>query len=79
MHPNHTERHNCFYREHLRRLFFLFFLVFLDQKDYASFNVTEAIPAFKVKGVTFCGKELIVEIEESIYRGDLYRFYVDAV
>ena len=54
-------------------------VVFLDQKDYASFNVTEAIPAFKVKGVTFCGKELIVEIEESIYRGDLYRFYVDAV
>ena len=38
----------------------------------------EPVPAFCVEGVTLCGKELILEIERSVYRGDLYRFMVTA-
>lgn len=41
-------------------------------------GVEGQIPAFLVEGVTFCGKELILETEESIYRGDMYRFSVRA-
>lgn len=33
----------------------------------------------KVKSVTFCEAETILEIEESIYRGDKYRFSVQAL
>ena len=42
------------------------------------FDVKESIPAFLIEGVTFCGKELILEMEKSIYRGDKYRFNVRA-
>lgn len=41
-------------------------------------GVEGRMPAFRVEGVTFCAKELILEIEESIYRGDMYRFNVRA-
>jgi DNA-binding GntR family transcriptional regulator len=33
----------------------------------------------KVEGITFCEKELIFEAEESIYRGDKYKFSVRAI
>ena len=36
------------------------------------------IPGLVVDGVTFCGKELILEMEKSIYRGDKYKFAVRA-
>ncbi len=42
------------------------------------FAVDKPVPSFKVEGVTFCGKELILEIEESIYRGDHYQLTVTA-
>lgn len=42
------------------------------------FGITGDIPAFFVEGVTFCGKEMILEMEESVYRGDKYRFSVRA-
>jgi len=42
------------------------------------FQAKKSIPGFRVNGVTFCGKELILEIEESIYRGDRYEFTVEA-
>jgi GntR family transcriptional regulator len=42
------------------------------------FGLSEEVPAFLVNGVTFCGKETILEMEESIYRGDKYRFSVKA-
>ena len=41
-------------------------------------SLDERIPGFCVEGVTFCAKELILELEESIYRGDMYRFSVRA-
>jgi GntR family transcriptional regulator len=42
------------------------------------FDLEAPVPAFRVEGVTFCGKELILEMEDSIYRGDLYQFSVKA-
>jgi len=45
---------------------------------WAVFGLQTAVPAFRVEGVTFCGKELILEMEDSVYRGDMYRFAVKA-
>ena len=44
----------------------------------AHFRVEHSIPGFQVHGVTFCGRELVLEIEDSIYRGDRYHFTVQA-
>lgn len=52
--------------------------VMIDTVTRGFFNVQEAIPAFRVEGVTFCGKEMILEMEDSTYRGDKYRFSVSA-
>jgi len=52
--------------------------VMIDAGTQRFFDVVEPIPAFRVEGVTFCGKEMILEMEDSIYRGDKYRFCVYA-
>lgn len=52
--------------------------VMIDASTQRFFDVNEPIPAFRVEGVTFCGKEMILEMEDSIYRGDKYRFAVCA-
>lgn len=52
--------------------------VMIDAGTQRFFDVREPIPAFRVEGVTFCGKEMILEMEDSIYRGDKYRFCVCA-
>lgn len=44
-----------------------------------TFELKKPIPAFRVEGVSFCGKDLILEMEDSIYRGDMYRFSAKAV
>ena len=41
-------------------------------------GVAQEIPAFRVEGVTLCGKDMVLEMEESIYRGDTYQFSVRA-
>lgn len=38
------------------------------------FDLEKPVPAFRVEGVSFCGKDLILEMENSFYRGDMYRF-----
>jgi GntR family transcriptional regulator len=43
------------------------------------FDIHKAIPGFHVDGVTFCGREIILEMENSIYRGDRYTFAVRAM
>lgn len=43
------------------------------------FEVKKPIPAFRVEGVSFCGKSLIVEMEDAVYRGDMYRFAAKAL
>jgi GntR family transcriptional regulator len=53
--------------------------VIIDDSVRPFFDVHEQIPAFKVESVTFAGKELILEMEDSIYRGDKYKFSVRAL
>ncbi len=48
------------------------------KEDMDLFELEEPVPAFRVEGVTFCGKEVILEMEESLYRGDQYSFAVRA-
>ncbi|MGA2481467.1 MAG: GntR family transcriptional regulator [Spirochaetia bacterium] len=43
------------------------------------FDIHSTIPGFLVDGVTFCGREIILEMEKSIYRGDRYTFAVRAM
>jgi len=52
--------------------------IMLDDGSAGIFGAEKSIPAFYVEGVTFCWKELIVEMEESVYRGDIYKFSVEA-
>jgi len=66
------------YGLHLVELQQMVSAVSLDGTDLAWFELEHPIPAFCVEGVTFCGKELILEMERSVYRGDMYRFLVTA-
>jgi len=52
--------------------------VIIDGKNTGFPGVEGEIPGFRVEGVTSTAKELILEMEESIYRGDMYRFSVRA-
>jgi GntR family transcriptional regulator len=52
--------------------------VIMDAGTLEFFNLTEPAPALLLEGVTFAGKELPLEMERSIYRGDKYRFAVRA-
>ena len=42
------------------------------------FGNEQPIAGFKVEGVTFCGTEMILEMEESIYNGEIYTFSIEA-
>jgi GntR family transcriptional regulator len=53
--------------------------VVLDSAWFNVFQVTKSIPALRVEGASFCAKNTIVEMEDSIYRGDMYRFAAKAV
>jgi len=50
----------------------------IDGGSLNFFDLSEPIPALLVNGATFCGKEMILEMEKSMYRGDKYRFLVGA-
>lgn len=52
--------------------------VVLEGEWLKVFDAAKPIPAFRVEGASFCGKNLIVEMEDSIYRGDMYRFAAKA-
>jgi len=43
------------------------------------FDIHEPVSAFRVESATFCGKGMILEMEDSVYRGDKYRFSVRAL
>jgi len=53
--------------------------VVLEGSDLKAFLLEKPIPAFRVEGASFCGKDLIIEMEDSVYRGDMYRFAAKAV
>jgi GntR family transcriptional regulator len=50
----------------------------LEETLLPFFDLQNPVPAFLVDGVTFCGKGVVLEMEQSIYRGDIYRFTVKA-
>jgi len=52
--------------------------VVLEGSELGELGLETPIPALRVEGVTFVAKELILEMEDSLYRGDSYRFYVTA-
>jgi GntR family transcriptional regulator len=66
------------YGLHLSEVHQMLSTVILDSGTREFFDLGEPTPGMLVEGVTFCGKEIILEIERSIYRGDKYRFAVRA-
>jgi len=66
------------YGLHLMEVRQMLSTILLDDSTKEFFNVTEPTPGILVDGVTFCGKEIILSIEKSIYRGDKYKFAVTA-
>jgi GntR family transcriptional regulator len=53
-------------------------IIIKDAETEKLFDITVPTPAFLVRGATFCGKEIILEMERSFYRGDKYTFSVRA-
>ena len=52
--------------------------VVLEKDQLKHFNLDKPVTAFRVEGVSFCGKNLIIEMEDAVYRGDMYRFAAKA-
>jgi GntR family transcriptional regulator len=52
--------------------------VLIDEETNVYFKEDIPAPALAIDGVTFCGTEIILEMEHSIYRGDMYSFSVSA-
>ena len=50
----------------------------IDEEDSALLGVEESLLGIRVEGVVSAAGGTILELEESLYRGDLYRFYVTA-
>src|SRR3954469_14554883 len=66
------------YGIHLTEINQMLSAVLLDDEALKPFQLTNPVPAFRVEGVSFCGKDLIIEMEDSVYRGDIYRFAAKA-
>lgn len=67
------------YGIHLTEINQMLSAVVIEGEQLEAFDLLKPTPAFRVEGVSFAGKELIVEMEDSIYRGDMYRFAAKAV
>lgn len=67
------------YGLHLSEINQMLSAVLLEGEALKPFQVDKPIPAFRVEGVSFCGKDLIIEMEDAVYRGDMYRFAAKAV
>ena len=52
--------------------------ILIDEEINAYFRQKLPVPALLIDGVTFRGKEIILEMESSVYRGDMYSFTVSA-
>lgn len=66
------------YGLHLTRIEQMLSVEMLSSAAMAFFDLQEPTPAFRVEGVTFCGKNLVLEMELSLYNGNEYRFVVEA-
>jgi len=67
------------YGLHLTEINQMLSAVLLEGEALKPFQVAKPIPAFRVEGVSFCGKDLIIEMEDAVYRGDMYRFAAKAI
>ena len=67
------------YGIHLTEINQMLSAIVLEGEWLKVFQVDRPIPAFRVEGASFCGKEMIVEMENAVYRGDMYRFAAKAV
>jgi GntR family transcriptional regulator len=67
------------YGIHLTAINQMLSAVLLEGEALKPFQLTKPIPAFRVEGASFCGKDLIIEMEVSVYRGDMYRFAAKAL
>jgi GntR family transcriptional regulator len=66
------------YGIHLTEINQMLSAVVIEGDALEAFGLTQPTPAFRVEGASFCGKDLIVEMEDTIYRGDMYRFAAKA-
>jgi GntR family transcriptional regulator len=66
------------YRLALKEVHQMLSTIMIDPAVDRFFDMDRPFPGFLVDGVTFCGREIILEMEKSIYRGDKYRFAVRA-
>ena len=53
--------------------------IVLEKPALKPFALDHPVPAFRVEGASFCAPNLIVEMENAVYRGDMYRFAAKAV
>ena len=67
------------YGIHLTEINQMLSAVLLEGEALKPFRLEKPIPAFRVEGASFCGKDLIIEMEDSVYRGDMYRFAAKAL
>jgi GntR family transcriptional regulator len=67
------------YGIHLTEINQMLSAVLLEGEALKPFQLTKPVPAFRVEGASFCGKDLIIEMEDSVYRGDMYRFAAKAL
>ena len=66
------------YGIHLTEINQMLSAVLLEKEQLKHFNLDKPVPAFRVEGASFCGKDLIIEMEDAVYRGDMYRFAAKA-
>ena len=66
------------YKLHLTRIEQTLSVEMLSSAVMGFFDLQETVPAFRVEGVTFYGKNLVLEMELSLYNGNEYRFVVAA-
>ena len=66
------------YGIHLTEINQMLSAVVLEKEQLKHFNLEKPVPAFRVEGASFCGKNLIIEMEDAVYRGDMYRFAAKA-
>jgi DNA-binding GntR family transcriptional regulator len=52
--------------------------ILLDDVEKGHFGLTDQTPGLLIESATFSGKEMLLEMERSIYRGDTYQFTVTA-
>lgn len=67
------------YGIHLTEINQMLSAVLLEGEALKPFQLEKPVPAFRVEGASFCGRDMIIEMEDSIYRGDMYRFAAKAL